>query len=226
MSHILLVHQKLIDYSLNTKMWRAIYDDNDATIRCLQKLFRRSAIPDIENQDLERNGGGDTPLIFAAWHGYMELVELLVQYGADIEARNNNGSTALIYAARNNWKEMLQFLIDNGANVDIQDKWGRTALMYTGTKDYAKITRILIAAGADPDIVNKLEGNTTAIDYAPYKSDFQEAVKQGRKQRAESIRQIRVQVEQLLDFYLDVAQVIAEYAYGKLRQPATANNDN
>ena len=38
---------------------------------------------------------GSTPLHRAAWKGYVEIVELLIDAGADIDAHNNNTHYAL-----------------------------------------------------------------------------------------------------------------------------------
>ena len=43
----------------------------------------------------------ETPLHYASSHGHVDIVNLLLKKGADINARAKNGSTAVIYAATN-----------------------------------------------------------------------------------------------------------------------------
>ena len=64
-------------------------------------------------------GGEDqsTPLINAATHMSTEFVELLVQKGANINARNSAGDTALIMAARKGEKTCVDMLCNKGADV-------------------------------------------------------------------------------------------------------------
>jgi ankyrin repeat protein len=45
-------------------------------------------------------------------------MKLLIDNGADINARNNYGCTPLTYAANNNNTEIMKLLVDNGVLVD------------------------------------------------------------------------------------------------------------
>ena len=59
----------------------------------------------------------------------MELIGLLIQYGADISIKDNNGDTALITACK--WLQdgcMLE-LIKHGADMDAQCSNGKSARM-------------------------------------------------------------------------------------------------
>ena len=47
-----------------------------------------------------RTSGGYTPIVFGARLGHIDTVRLLVQSGADLEARTTQGDTALILAAK------------------------------------------------------------------------------------------------------------------------------
>jgi ankyrin repeat protein len=69
-----------------------------------------------------------TPLIVAAQGGCKEIVEMLLEAGANIEHRNDQGETALISAAQEGHKEIVQMLLDAGANVNQENADGETAL--------------------------------------------------------------------------------------------------
>ena len=62
---------------------------------------------------------GMTSLLHAAKNDNFDLVKLLVEHGADINAKNKDGGTALSFAQMNNNSQMSGFLIDNGANKNI-----------------------------------------------------------------------------------------------------------
>jgi ankyrin repeat protein len=72
-----------------------------------------------------------TPLIVAADGGCKDIVEMLLEAGANIEHRNDQGETALIAAAQNGHKEIVQMLLDAGANVNQENADGETALDLT-----------------------------------------------------------------------------------------------
>ena len=56
---------------------------------------------------------GNTALIAAAGNGHLDLVDFLIEQGADQNIKNNDGETALIVAATNNHDDVMDFLIEN-----------------------------------------------------------------------------------------------------------------
>lgn len=54
---------------------------------------------------------GNNLLHTAAYHGRINIVEVLLRLGMDIHGRGNNGNTALHYAANQNRKAMVEYLI-------------------------------------------------------------------------------------------------------------------
>ena len=62
---------------------------------------------------------GRSALHEAAWAGDGEIVSLLLQHGADINATYNCGDTALHDAIRNNQYDVVKILVDAGAKTDI-----------------------------------------------------------------------------------------------------------
>lgn len=75
-----------------------------------------------------RYRGNETPLIIAASH-YPELVKMLVEAGANIEARDKFGQSALARRLfRDGPTPMAKLLIELGADVNQTDPFGRTIL--------------------------------------------------------------------------------------------------
>ena len=66
-------------------------------------------------------------LIDAARYGDLETVKLLIENGADINAKDEDGYTVLMHASFNGYLEIVKYLIEKGANVN-EDKDGVTAL--------------------------------------------------------------------------------------------------
>ena len=63
----------------------------------------------------------------AALHGTAEMVELLLQHGADPQATNDDGVTALIWGAGD--ADNVRLLIEHGADPNARSKLGNTPLM-------------------------------------------------------------------------------------------------
>lgn len=88
-------------------------------------------------------------LLAAVKAGDASAVQVLLDKGADIEAKEMDGRTALIVAAVQGRAAMLELLLDKGANIEATDYEGRTALMdavfLSSTSD---TTRLLLEKGA------------------------------------------------------------------------------
>ncbi len=70
-----------------------------------------------------RSPGGRTPLMNAALHGNLPMMELLLEYGADVAARNLDGETALAYAQTGRHEEAARFLCQKlGVPFDMPDE--------------------------------------------------------------------------------------------------------
>ena len=70
--------------------------------------------------------GDETALHLAAGRGYMGVVRLLIESGAEKNAASDSGKTALHYAALNGHLEVAQFLLDVGADQRAKYVDGRT----------------------------------------------------------------------------------------------------
>ena len=86
----------------------------------------------IETGEANVNGdrGQDewTALHYASYRGYLEISELLVSSGADVNIRDGFGQTALHRAFMNGHLKIVQLLLCQGADMSIRDNIGRTAL--------------------------------------------------------------------------------------------------
>ncbi len=98
--------------------------------------------------------------------GRKEALELLINYGANINARSNYGETALMCAACNGKKEALELLINYGAEIMARSNYGRTALMWAIETNISKeCTKLLIEAKSDLLEFFDLIENNPKIDF-------------------------------------------------------------
>ena len=66
--------------------------------------------------------------MWAAEHNKSEVLKILLQNGADIEAKDFDGETALIAAAEVGDLDIVKCLFDNGADVSLENADGDTAI--------------------------------------------------------------------------------------------------
>jgi ankyrin repeat protein len=93
-----------------------------------------------------------TPLHHAAARGRAEVAALLLERGADIDAREEDGETPLHYAAWRSQLEAGRLLIARGTDIEARNNWGRTPLLIVGRETgRADMARLLIEAGAEVD---------------------------------------------------------------------------
>ena len=79
-------------------------------------------------------------LCAAAYNGHLEIIELLIARGADVNA-NDDGETALLAAVRGAQTNIIQSLIQAGADVRVRLPGGVSALHQAVTTDQATKTR-------------------------------------------------------------------------------------
>jgi hypothetical protein len=92
---------------------------------------------------------GATPLHVAAMKGHASVVEMLVQAGADMDAREGaHGLTTLHIAASQGHASVVEVLIQAGANKEAKAMQGWTPLHVAAMKGRASVVEVLVAAGA------------------------------------------------------------------------------
>lgn len=71
---------------------------------------------------------GLTALHYACKHGHLNVIRMLIKYGADENARSSDGRTPLHFAASYGTKELVQEILASGADYYAKDIQGRIAL--------------------------------------------------------------------------------------------------
>ncbi|MEE8348685.1 MAG: ankyrin repeat domain-containing protein [Acidobacteriota bacterium] len=83
-------------------------------------------------------------LMTGAGTGQIEIVQALLQAGADPNTRGKDQHTVLMEAARGGYTPVIQLLLDVGARVDDEDLRGRTALTEAAAGGHSEAVQILL----------------------------------------------------------------------------------
>jgi len=115
--------------------------------------------------------GGATPLMFAALYGEAEEMRLLLDAGANPNARNEAGATALMWAVDDLDKTWL--LLRRGADPNARSDDGCTPILIAATwaQSY-EIVKLLLDRGANPSqVVNTYRGPVSPLRLAAEMGD-------------------------------------------------------
>ncbi|HBE79411.1 MAG TPA: hypothetical protein DDW65_16800, partial [Firmicutes bacterium] len=91
---------------------------------------------------------GYTALINASDKGYAEIVQLLADAKANLNAKDGNEQTPLMLAAKKNSVEVVKILIAKKASVNQKNSKGETALSIATASNATGAVELLKAAGA------------------------------------------------------------------------------
>uniref|UniRef100_A0A8D2LN72 Ankyrin repeat domain 17 n=1 Tax=Varanus komodoensis TaxID=61221 RepID=A0A8D2LN72_VARKO len=110
---------------------------------------------------LRTESNHDTALTLACAGGHEELVQTLLERGANIEHRDKKGFTPLILAATAGHVGVVEILLDNGADIEAQSERTKdTPLSLACSGGRQEVVELLLARGA-----NKEHRNVS--DYTP-----------------------------------------------------------
>jgi ankyrin repeat protein len=136
------------------KMYAALRSGDTAAVSRL--------LEDGADVNMKDRRGGATPLMNAAAFGSIETMRLLIEKGADVNARSAGNATALMWAATDPAK--IALLVDKGADVNAVSELGHTPLMLAAMSDNSSaIVRLLLERGADPKPVARADKVTALL---------------------------------------------------------------
>lgn len=107
-----------------------------------------SASPGLVNA---KDEDGGTPLHTAAMAGRTEAVLLLLQQGAQADARNTLNQSPLLYAAYGGYAAIVDTLIARGSPSDYQDTRGNAPIHYAARQGHTAVVKLLVSNGVSFD---------------------------------------------------------------------------
>ena len=108
---------------------------------------------------------GWTPLHLACFFGGIEAAELLLERGADVNARSQNklANMPIHTAAAGKRTAIVQLLLERGANPNVQQSGGWTPIQQAVAHCDLGMTELLLQYGADPMLVAESGQNAITI---------------------------------------------------------------
>lgn len=107
-------------------------------LECVRVLLEHGASPD------KADTAGWTPLIHATYFGSsLEMISLLVEKGANVNAQNDRGVTALYLASAGGHETYVKHLLSLGADRALATKSGYTALKVAQINGLSNIVALL-----------------------------------------------------------------------------------
>ncbi|XP_028301043.1 KN motif and ankyrin repeat domain-containing protein 3 isoform X2 [Gouania willdenowi] len=99
----------------------AVKEEDDMAV--VKKLFSQG------NVNAKASQAGQTALMLAVSHGRQEMVQALLECGADVNLQDDEGSTALMCASEHGRTEIVKLLLEQpGCDISIMDNDGSNAL--------------------------------------------------------------------------------------------------
>lgn len=92
-------------------------------------------------------GWNETPLYWAALYGKRESAALLIERGADLNARLADGTTALATAAHFGHQNVVALLLEKGADTSFRNTRGLTAAELANELGYTGIANLINSKG-------------------------------------------------------------------------------
>ncbi|KAF2397771.1 hypothetical protein EJ06DRAFT_523687 [Trichodelitschia bisporula] len=136
---------------VDSKNWQGLSPMHMAVSAGHEEIVRLFlARPDVALES--RNRAAQTPVISAAFSGRINILNLLLENGGNIDAKDEWQQTALIWATILEFDKMASFLIKAGADIHVIDKDGRNSLSYAVASDREQLVALFLNHGVDADI--------------------------------------------------------------------------
>ena len=157
-------------------LWRAVKEDDT----CEARKIVSTGMVDVNCEGDWRR----TPLCVAAMKGHKEMVQLLLERGAEINVQGDHGLTPLYLASQNNHSDIVKMLLDGGAKPNMSLEDGETPIHTAALKGHKVVVQLLLDRGAELNVTDD-NGLTPAPLYMAVSRGHKDVVKLLLKRGAE-----------------------------------------
>ena len=137
----------------NAQLLQAIKTGDSEQVRSLVKL----QLPEMKYG----NSNEMHPLMMAVREGNIEIVQILIDAGADVNIHGRGNNTPLLIACRSGNIEIVKTLLAARVDLHGRDGEGANALMWSARFGYSSIVELLLKHGANVNA--QAENGTTAL---------------------------------------------------------------
>ena len=162
----------LIDYKYNVNSVKTKYYHGQTPLMwaCFCGKFDAVKVLVEAGADVnQKEKRGETAIISAMQSGpkdFPEIVEYLLDHGADPNSGSQFGNTPFQYAAEKGYISIIEKLIEKGVNIEQTEKYGKqTALISTAYKGKTEMVKFLLEKGANIHATDS-RGNTALFHAA------------------------------------------------------------
>jgi ankyrin repeat protein len=140
-------------------------------VAVVEALLDKGADVNIRATDAEKGIEQITPLHVSATNGHVEILQLLLTRGANVNAQDKSGLTPLMAASELGNTVAVILMIDKGADVNLQDYDGLSPLILTAYTSQHDVARILLSHEAQPELAD--DQFTTPLMIAAQQGDME-----------------------------------------------------
>ena len=191
--------KRLFDPSENHfSAWVRVYDPDDSQSRSWTYGFPVKArapalhyaafcgIHDIaafliveKSQDVNARGFAkkETPLHVASRRGHADVAQLLLEHGADADARDDENCTPLLRASQYGHARVARVLVELGVNTEARDEDGWSPLERASNEGHVEVAQVLLEHGANVEAQDSY--NRSPLNFAQGKEVTRVLLKHG-----------------------------------------------
>jgi ankyrin repeat protein len=138
------VAEVLIDWPKTNIEWRTAKDESAlmmASLKGQTELARK-----LVDKGADVNKTGWAPLHYAATRGHLQIMELLLENHAYIDAESPNKTTPLMMAAHYGTPEAVKLLLEAGADATLKNELGLSAIDFANRAGRPDVAATISAA--------------------------------------------------------------------------------